>query len=76
MNEPLNTTPSRWAPWWAYVVPVLALNYLRVALLPPGEVGDAVSVALFAATTIAVVAVVTVLHRARDHARGEAPRRG
>jgi hypothetical protein len=45
-------------------VPILAVNYLRQALVPPGEVGDLVSVALFAATTAAVVIVVTTLQRA------------
>lgn len=68
MNERRDTTPSRWAPWWAYLVPILALNYLRLALLPPGETGgDAVSVALVAAITLVVVVVVTALHRARAH---------
>ena len=70
MNEPRDPTRSRWAPWWAYVVPIVVLNYLRIALVPPGEVGDAASVALFVATTIVVAAVVTVLHRARGHAPG------
>jgi hypothetical protein len=65
MTESRNNRRSRWAPWWAYLVPILALNYLRIALLPPGDVGDAVSVALFAATTVAVVVVVTALDRAR-----------
>jgi hypothetical protein len=55
----------RWAPWWAYLVPILAVNDLRIALVPPGDVGDAVSVALFAATTLAVAVVVTALHRLR-----------
>jgi hypothetical protein len=45
-------------------VPILALNYLRIALLPPGETGgDAVSVALVAAITLVVVVVVTAVHR-------------
>jgi hypothetical protein len=59
-------TASRWAPWWAYLVPILGLNYLRLAVLPPDETGgDAVSIALVAAITAAVVVVVTGLHRAR-----------
>ena len=67
-----NPHASRWAPWWAYLVPVLAVNYLRQVLVPPGEAGDAVSVALFAVTTIAVVLVVTAMHRLRP--RGDAGR--
>ena len=67
MTDGHNPHASRWAPWWAYLVPLLALNYLRQVLVPPGDAGDAVSVALFAATTVAVIAVVTVLHRMRPH---------
>jgi hypothetical protein len=65
MTEHRETTRSRWAPWWAYLVPILVLNYLRIALLPPGEIGDAASVALFVVTTLAVAAVVTAVHRGR-----------
>ncbi|HSI31010.1 MAG TPA: hypothetical protein VK951_06755 [Miltoncostaeaceae bacterium] len=71
MTELHDTTRSRWAPWWAYLVPIVLLNYLRIALVPPGEVGDAASVALFVATTLAVAAVVTALHRARVHGAGQ-----
>ena len=71
MTERRDTTRSRWAPWWAYLVPIVLLNYLRIALVPPGEVGDAASVALFVATTLAVAAVVTALHRARVHGAGQ-----
>ena len=46
-------------------MPILVLNYLRVVLLPPGEIGDAASVALFVVTTLAVAAVVTAVHRIR-----------
>jgi hypothetical protein len=46
MTECRETTRSRWAPWWAYLVPILVLNYLRIALLPPGDIGDAASIAL------------------------------
>ena len=67
MTERHDTTRSRWAPWWAYLVPIVLLNYLRIALVAPGEVGEAASVALFVATTLAVAAVVTALHRARVH---------
>jgi hypothetical protein len=72
MTESRNTRPSRWAPWWAYLVPILALNYPRIALLPPGDAGDAVSVALFAATTVVVV-VVTLVHRITASPRDAGP---
>jgi hypothetical protein len=72
MTESRNNRRSRWAPWWAYLVPILALNYLRIALLPPGDVGDAVSVALFAATTVVVV-VVTLVHRITASPRDAGP---
>ena len=57
------TQDRRWAPWWAYVAPIVALNYLRIALAPPDETGDAVSVALSAATALTVLVVVTAAHR-------------
>ena len=63
MTDSHDPHASRWAPWWAYLVPVLAVNYLRQLLVPPGEAGDAVSVALFAATTVTVILVVTAMHR-------------
>ena len=58
-----NAAPSRWAPWWAYVVPLVGINQLRQALIAPSDVGDAVSVALFATTAILVALAVTVLYR-------------
>ena len=64
MTQSTRSRRSRWAPWWAYLVPILAVNYLRQALVARDQVGDLVSVALFAATTVAVVVVVTTLQRA------------
>lgn len=54
---------GRWAPWWAYLVPILVLNSLRQVLVPPAEVGDGVSVAVAVATAAAVAVVVTALRR-------------
>ena len=62
---------SPWAPWWAYVVPILALNYLRQVLIRPDDVGDAVNVALFAALTLIVAVVVTVVHRQLHDVNGK-----
>lgn len=67
MTDAHDPMAPRWAPWWAYLVPVLAVNYLRQVLVPPGDAGDAISIALFAVTTIAVILVVTALHRLRRH---------
>jgi hypothetical protein len=58
-------TGSRWAPWWAYVVPILALNYLRQVVISPDDVGDAANVAMFVALTLVVAAVVTLVHLRR-----------
>jgi hypothetical protein len=63
MTSSSSASSSRWAPWWAYVIPVLAVNYLRQLALPPAEVGDIVSVALFAAITVLVVVAVTTAYR-------------
>jgi hypothetical protein len=48
MNDARRSAHAKWAPWWAYLVSILAINYLRQALVPPADVGDAVSVGLFA----------------------------
>ena len=51
------------APWWAYAVPIGALNILRQLAFPPSRVGDAVSITLFLATVLAVAVTVTAVHR-------------
>ena len=61
--EPIMTDSRRWAPLWAYGIPMFVLNLLRQVLVPPAEVGDAVSVALFAATALIVFVAVTTAHR-------------
>jgi hypothetical protein len=66
MSQTPAPEPSRWAPWWAYLIPMLALNYLRQVVLPPDRVGGALSAALAIAIVAAVAVVVTALHRARD----------
>ncbi len=57
-------TRDRWAPWWAYAVPLFVLNILRQVLVPPSAVGDAVSIGLFALTAALVFVVVTATHSA------------
>ena len=39
------------APWWAYLVPFLALNYARIALVETSTAGD-VALALAAAALV------------------------
>jgi hypothetical protein len=60
-----NVSSRLWAPWWAYTLPIGALNLLRQLAFPPSRVGDAVSIALFLATVAAVVVAVTAAHRMR-----------
>ena len=69
MPDTRDPTPARWAPWPAYLIPIAAINYLRQVLLPPGDVGDAVSVALFAATAATIGTIVTAVHRIRRRPR-------
>ncbi len=56
------------APLKTYLIPLAVLNIARQLLVPPSEVGDAVSVALFAATAATVFLVVTVDTSSRWHA--------
>ena len=64
MNNTRNSA-ARWAPWWAYGMPIGAANLLRQVLVPPAEVGDAVSIALFAVTAAVIAVTVTAVHRLR-----------
>ncbi len=51
---------NRLAPWWAYLIPFLALNYARVLLVDTSGAGD---VALAFAAAALVFATVTAFHR-------------
>ncbi len=53
---------NRLAPWWAYLVPFLALNYARIALVETSTAGD---IALALAAAALVFTTVTALHRTR-----------
>ena len=63
MNTAHDTRASAWAPWWAYVAPIAVINLPRQLVVPPSEVGDAVAIALVAATVTLVVLLVTAVHR-------------
>jgi hypothetical protein len=54
---------NRLAPWWAYLIPFLALNYARQLLV---ESSLAVDLALAVGAAALVFATVTALHRAAD----------
>jgi hypothetical protein len=62
VTAPRGPVRIRWAPWWAYLVPILTFNYLRQLLLPRSYLGDLGGVALFATVAVGVVAVVTLVH--------------
>ena len=68
MNSVLHSNPpSRWAPWWVYVLVIAPANLSKQQLLPAGA--DWWLVALSTASVVAAgIAVVTVLYRA---SRGE-----
>jgi hypothetical protein len=61
--------PSRWAPWWVYVVVIAPANMAKEQVLS-GEVGWPVRAALTIAIVVAGLAVVTAVHRAGRKARG------
>jgi hypothetical protein len=50
------------APWWAYLIPFLALNYARALLIDTSGAGD-IALALAAASLVFVT--VTVAWRAQ-----------
>lgn len=54
----------RWAPWWAYVIPIIGINYLRQVALPFGTVPE-IADALLAVVIAAVLFVaITAAYRA------------
>ena len=56
---------QRWAPWWAYVIPILAVNYLRQLLIPPGTLPETIDVLLAVGLGLGLAVVITTLHRRR-----------
>jgi hypothetical protein len=57
-------TADRWAPWWAYVVPILGLNYLRQVVLPFGTLPEYVDALLAIAIAVVLFVLITAGHRA------------
>jgi hypothetical protein len=55
---------SRWAPWWVYVIALIATNQARTLLLQPDDLPFAAEVGIGVASMALVAAVVTVVYRA------------
>jgi hypothetical protein len=56
--------PARWAPWWAYVIPIVVANQLRTWLLAPAGLAAWAQIVLGVLSIAAVAALVTVVYRA------------
>jgi hypothetical protein len=56
--------PSRWAPWWIYVLAVVPVNLAKEQLLP-GDAAWWLRFALTATVVVAGIALVTAIYRAR-----------
>lgn len=54
---------NRWAPWWLYVVLIVAGNWARQAVLPPDTVPTWGNATLALATAATLFVLITVLHR-------------
>jgi hypothetical protein len=57
------TTSTKWAPWWLYLVIIVGANYLRRAVLPDGSTPAARVVLALAVSTVLFVAT-TIIYRA------------
>ncbi|MFW3171977.1 hypothetical protein [Geodermatophilus sp. CPCC 206100] len=55
---------SRWAPWWVYLVLILAANYLRQLALPFGTLPEWGDVLLAVGIAAVLFVAVTAVHRA------------
>jgi hypothetical protein len=56
--------PARWAPWWAYVIPIVVTNQLRTWLLAPAGLATWAQIVIGVLSIAAVAALVTVVYRA------------
>lgn len=56
---------SKWAPWWVYVVLLLAANALRQAIVPFGTVPEWANAVLAVTVAAALFVFITAAHRAR-----------
>lgn len=60
---------KRWAPWWMYVVPILAVGYLRQVVIPHGSIPDLVEVLLALGIAGAMFVAITAVYRATHRPR-------
>ncbi len=57
------TTPTKWAPWWIYLVIIVGVNYLRRAVVADGG-APAVRIVVAFAFSATLFIVITVVYRA------------
>jgi hypothetical protein len=55
---------ARWAPWWIYVIALIATNQLRIQALQPDDLPFWLEVGIGVASMALVAAIVTALWRA------------
>jgi hypothetical protein len=55
---------DRWAPWWAYVIALVATNQLRTRLLVPDGMATWLQFVIGVVSMLAVATLVTVIYRA------------
>ncbi|WP_201298329.1 hypothetical protein [Nocardia sp. CY41] len=53
----------KWAPWWAYLAPILGVNYLRQIVVPFGTVPVIIDVLLAVMLAGAVFVLITAFYR-------------
>jgi hypothetical protein len=67
---PRSAAARRWAPWWSYLVLILAANYGRQAVVPadaiPNWVDAAIAIALAAVMFVAITAAFRAMARDRS----------
>jgi hypothetical protein len=55
---------ARWAPWWVYVIAIVATNQLRTQLLTPNDLATWLEVVIGLGSMALVATLVTVAYRA------------
>ncbi len=60
-------TPSRWAPWWVYVLVILGANYARQLIMPFGTLPEWAVVLIAVAISVTLFVVITAVHRVTNH---------
>lgn len=63
-NDPSNKEMTRWAPWWAYLAIILAVNYLRQAVMPAGSIPEWAVVLLVVGISAILFIGITAVYRA------------